>query len=170
MKRNLWIGLATVLIGCFGGYTYHMMTDRPTTLIAVRTTTVPVKNDGDGESSDTIEPLVVEGGGDSVLVERMPEGDVQPMQRVMMTTGMRQPARPDAESAVRMPYADEEESWLGLALDPVRRLLESTMPRLNLFDEAEESENREVTPEPPMMPDYHQQHCPRHGSYPYNGR
>ena len=178
MNRWLWIGAATFVVGCVGGYVFHHMTDTVAERIPLAPPNFARNHDSDAETSDAIEPLIVEGalvGGS----RRMPSGDAQPMPRVTMTVGTWLPPRFDCEpgTVLRMPYADEDEDWLGLTIDPVLRILESTLPRLNLFDPAEEAENRAVkpqTPEPEPMPapDYHQQypHCPYHGGCPYSGR
>ena len=177
MNRWLWVGVATFVVGCVGGYAFHFMTDTVAVRIPLPPASFGRSQDGDAETSDSLEPLVVEGalvGGS--LHRRMPSDETVPMPRVTMTVGTWLPPRFDCEpgTAPRMPYADEDEDWLGLTLDPVLRILEAALPRLNLFDPSEETENRPVkpeTPEPEPMPDYHHQypHCPYQGC-PYNGR
>ena len=186
MRKWLWMGTAAVVLGSVGTYWCYLASpsdDPGTPGLDRRTTpqrqTAASKHDGNAESSDTIEPLVVEG---SSAVIRMPEASEEPaMTRVVLTAGMCQPPRPDAESGklVRMPYADEDQDWFGVSIHPLLRVIESRLPRVTLFDKpgepnaAEESEPpgaADPMPEPtpaPMM-DYHQQypHCPYHGHYP----
>jgi len=178
MRRFLWVGTLSLALGSIGGYWY----------LATKTTesnssrelgdlnrVVPNDNkDGDAESSEEIEPLIVDPGKFSVQNPEAPV-DTGPMPRVVLEPGMKQPPRPDA--APRMPYADEEE-FMVVTLDPIKRILESTVPRIDIFaeiekaDTAEESENKETNPpaarpeaNPPM--NYHYQHCPYyHGHCP----
>lgn len=181
MQKWLWIGVAAVVVGSVGGYAYYLLSDTVALRIALVNSISSLQdNHGETETSDAIEPLIVEGPlVDESLHCRMPEVAALPMSRVALTDGMCQAPRFDGEpgTIVRMPYADEDEGWVGRTIDPVLRILESTLPRLNLFDPAEEAENREakpqtVEPEPMPVPDYHQQypHCPYHGGYPYNRR
>ena len=186
MRKWLLIGAATTAFAIVGGVWYY--TTREETNAGWRLTSrgdvvwdqPSVKHDGDSETSDTIEPLVVERSVPVVQSVEPPVDDA-PMARVVLTLGMTQPPRPDSEpgKALRMPYADEEEIF-GLLLNPIGPILEPDLTRLNVFDEiekanpAEESENKEMEPEPlPPLPDYHHhyQHCPYSGGcpapYPY---
>jgi hypothetical protein len=137
-----------------------------------------VKDDGNAETCETIEPLVVEGCVPAPTVTT----DPGPMTRVVLEPWMTQAPRPDAESSkvLRMPYADED-VMAPLTLNPLTRILETTpLSELKIFenvkenDPSEEAENKE-TPEPMPMLDYHHQYpyCPYHGGhcpapYPYN--
>lgn len=128
------------------------------------------KNDGDAEASEVIEPLVVDRGVSAPAPARI-VANVELMPRVEWKPDMRQPPRPDAEFSrtLRMPYADEDEI-LGARLDPIVRLLESGLPRLDIFaelpnlDGAEESEPRET--DVPAWNPYQPPHCPYTGSCP----
>ena len=127
-------------------------------------------NDGDAETSDTIEPLVVEG---SVPAVAPSASNVTPPERAVLAPGMIQPPRPDAMP--RMPYADEDVILI-FPLDPLMRILDGTaLSGLKIFDglkraePAEESEPKEVAPMP--VTDPHHGHCPYlNGGYPYYPR
>ena len=114
------------------------------------------KKDGDAETSEAIEPLIVEGGAPHVQGSEPADGgaDHGPMPRVVLRPGMKQPPRPDAAlgRGRRMPYADEEEI-LRVNLDPITRILESELPELGIFEEIDkqsrqESEHERTNPMP----------------------
>src|SRR5262249_2036398 len=178
MRRWLWIGTLSLMLGSIGGYWFLATKTTETNSSRERddvNRVVPSdKKDGDAEASEEIEPLIVDPGRFSVQNPVAPV-DIGPMPRVVLEPGMKQPPRPDA--APRMPYADEEE-FLAVTLDPIKRILESTAARIDVFekiekaDAAEESENKAVNPpatrpeaNPPM--NFHHQHCPYyHGHCP----
>src|SRR5207253_945570 len=91
----------------------------------------PVKDNGDAEASDAIEPLIVMGGFG--VPQSTPVREQGQTPRVQWTFGVAQSPRPDADPGrvLRMPYADEEEDLLVLRKDPVTRLLDSDLPRLD---------------------------------------
>jgi len=129
-----------------------------------------VKDDGDAEASEVIEPLVVDRGA-PVVAPSVPIVDVGPILRAQMMPGMQQPPRPDGVPGyqLRMPYADEPEI-LGVPFDPIQRILESQLEWLNIFehlnDPAEESA-------PPVWNPHAYPHCPYSGvcpvTHPFRG-
>lgn len=148
---------------------------------------VPVsKTDGDAETADTIEPLVVENRLPApVLATSLPELEAPP---VYLTPGMKQAPRPDAEPgpAMRMPCLDEV-VILPWPLEALARILEeAVLTKLKWIDKpkaadrAEEAEAKEPKPPeelPLQTPDYHHQYpsCPYTGGhcpspYPYYPR
>lgn len=176
MRKWLWIGALCFTLGSVGGYWHFTRKTTGTNSNRgsddVFRVALNDKQDGDAEPSEEIEPLIVDSGKFSALDPAAPveEG---PMPRVVLKPGMKQPPRPDA--APRMPYADEEE-FLAVTLDPIKRILESKAPRLGIFEEiekadaAEESESKGANP-PAARPEadpsmnYPHQHCPY-----YHGR
>jgi hypothetical protein len=174
MRKWLWIGTLSFTLGSVGGYWYFtanttgMNSNRESD--DVNRVVLNDKKDGDAEASEEIEPLIVDHGKFSVQDPAAPV-DEGPMPRVVLEPGMKQPPRPDAAPgrAPRMPYADEE-GFLALTLDPIERILESTLPRLGIFEEidkaaaAEESENKGANPPAPRpeadRPMNYHQHCP----------
>ena len=179
MHKYFWIVVVTAALGAGSGYWY--LTIKPTDVIPERITIRPVqvlpevKNDGDAEMSDVIEPIIVDRGSNRGGVQSLePPTDDGPLARVILEPGMQQPPRPDVEPGrvPRMPYADEEEI-LALPRDPIARILDVTLPRLDFFDEIDRNPAEESEP-PVARPamDYHQQHCPYHGHCPapYNYR
>jgi hypothetical protein len=177
MRKWLWIGTLSFTLGSVGGYWYFSTKTTGTNSNResgdVNRVGPSDKKDGDAEMSEEIEPLIVDPGNFNVQNPDAPV-DATPMPRVVLEPGMKQPPRPDA--APRMPYADEDE-FLAVTLDPIKRILESTVPRIDIFEEfekadAEESENKGANPpaarpeaNPPM--NYHHQHCPYyHGHCP----
>lgn len=184
MRKWLWLGIPTIVILGVGGYWYLSKTSTvtiPDREVENRNDAERVaqnqKHDGDAEASDVIEPLVVDRGGQTSEPSLPPVVDEGPMPRVVLTPGTKQPPRPDAEPdrVLRMPYADEEEI-LGVPFDPIQRILESKLSKLNPFedlkdaDPSEEAEPMEVVPPPVIVP-YHHSHCPYTGGcpapYPY---
>jgi hypothetical protein len=179
MRKWLFSGTMIFALGCVGGYFYFHRTATdpilPDNMLKTDNNDRIAKNDGDAELSETIEPLRVEGAGSATVASPPSAWAHESPARVVLEPGMKQPPRPDGEPdrVLRMPYADEEEI-LALPLDPIQRMLDVTLPRLNLADElndAEESEPRQVNPPPHMHP--HHQHCPYSGGcpapYPYRG-
>jgi hypothetical protein len=181
MRKWLWIGTLSATLGSVGAYWYFTTkttgTNPPRGSNQVNRVVPYDKKDGDAESSEEIEPLIVDRGATGGQSPEAP-ADEGPMPRVIMEAGMKQPPRPDAALGYprRMPYADEEEI-LAVRLDPIKLILESPFPRLGIFEEieksnpAEESEAKEENPpaarrdaDPPM--NYHQEHCPYHGHCP----
>jgi hypothetical protein len=183
MRNWLWVAGLTVALGGVCGYWYFTTTPSvtlgPQGLNGDVASITPGKGDGDAETSEAFEPLIVDRGGSEGVQTPEPALDDGPMARVLLEPGMQQPPRPDAGSGrvPRMPYADEEEI-LDLSRSPLSRILESRLPFLNIFQELEkvtpdeEFENTEV-PVPTVVPapNYHQNHCPRTGGcpapYPY---
>jgi hypothetical protein len=182
MRKWLWIGTLGFTLGSVGGYWYFTTQTTGTNSNResddVNRVVLNDKNDGDAEASEEIEPLIVDPGKYSVQNPAAPVDD-GPMPRVVREPGMKQPPRPDAAPGrvPRMPYADEEE-FLAVTLDPIKRILESTLPRLGIFEEidksdaADESEKNGANPSVarpegnPPMNDHHQ-HCPyNHGHCP----
>jgi hypothetical protein len=175
MRKWLWIGALSVALSGAGGYWY--LSTKTIVDVGPRPFVGPVasngRNDGDAEASDVVEPLIVDRGNTFGVQSPEPPVDDGPMSRVVLEPGMKQPPRPDAEQGrvPRMPYADEEEI-LGLTGNPVKRILESNLAPLNIFEElekanpAEESETTEVAPPILPVPDYHHNHCPYHGGCP----
>src|SRR5260370_12206638 len=139
MRKWLWIGTLSFTVGSVGGYWYFtanttgMNSNRESD--DVNRVVLNDKKDGDAEASEEIEPLIVDPGKFSVQDPPAPV-DEGPMPRVVLEPGMKQPPRPDAAPGrpPRMPYADEE-GFLALTLDPIEQILESTFPRLGIFDE-----------------------------------
>jgi hypothetical protein len=110
MRKGLLIGTITVALVGIGGY-FYFSTPAPVPFVGplakVNDPPKPV-DDGDGETSDVIEPIGVE----SWPTPARPTGPVTddgPMPRVMLAPGMQQPPRPDVEpsGAPRMPYAED---------------------------------------------------------------
>ncbi len=176
MRKMFLIGLATVAVGCVGAYCYFTRQVAPINVDTPVTANRPTRqanDDGAAEASDVIEPLVVErSGADNSNMPR-PVIFNGPLDRATWTPATTQPPRPDADGRVlRMPYADEDEI-LGIPLDPIQRILDSTRPRLDIFehlDPSEEAEPKEETP-PAMNPHHHHPFCPHTGGcpapYPY---
>ncbi|MSQ94446.1 MAG: hypothetical protein EXR98_07810 [Gemmataceae bacterium] len=177
MRKWLYIGTMTFALGCVGCYFYFNRTATdpilPDNMLKTDDRDRIAKNDGNAELSETIEPLRVEGGGQTIALSPAPAWLGDPLPRIVLEPGMKQPPRPDGEPGrvLRMPYADEEEI-LALPLDPIQRMLDVTLPRLNLADDlnqAEESEPKQVIPLLHMHP--HLQHGPFSGGcpapYPY---
>ena len=169
MRKWLCLGIVTVAASCLGGY-WLCSKPAPNGRMTIRPHSMKSeKHDGDAETSDTIEPLVVDQGGGSVTFRPIPLANDEMMPRVAFSPGMSQPPRPDARHGhtPRMPYADEE-TILAVPLDPVTRILESSQPLFKLF-EGIEFEPAEPEPEAQHPPcDYHrmQPHCP----FPYYRR
>jgi hypothetical protein len=155
MRKWLCLGIVPVAASCVGGY---WLCSKPTAVrpLAIRSQPSPIgeKHDGDAETSDTIEPLVVDQGGRSVTFRPIPLATDEMLPRVLFSPGMSQPPRPDASpgNTLRMPYADEEAILaLPIDLDSVEFELEESEPKVR---------------HPPV--DYHRMepHCP----YPYYRR
>jgi hypothetical protein len=132
MRKWLCFGIVTIAAGTIGGV-WLCSKPAPIRPVVTRPHVVPSgeKHDGEAETSDTIEPLVVDRGVGDVTVRLIPPAQEEMMPRVLFAPHMQQPPRPDAGSAPRMPYADEPEI-LAMPLDPVARILEA--PNANLFD------------------------------------
>ena len=191
MRRWLCIGIAYVVLGGIG-IGWYLLGSKLTTESFVpqtsssetATRSAPSQTqEGDGEASDAIEPLVVENSTPAQLQQADWGAEEAPLSRVVLARGMQQPPRPDAQpgQAPRMPYADECEIR-ETPLDVLMRIVRSHLAQWNLFVEngqPEDAGTENVTPatEPtpqPMpesmpMTDYHHQypHCPYHGGCPY---
>jgi hypothetical protein len=184
MRKWLWIGTASVVLGGAGVFWYldaaRWFETATTVEVASRATTSTTTDES--EPSDVFEPLPVE-GFEPFLSQQSDGGTSQaPMARVVLEPGTQQPPRPDAESGkiLRMPYADEEE-----LPDPSANPWLLLLQRLNIFGRilettpAEESESKEAAslpanpeptnPAPDPATDYHRQHqhCPYTGGCPY---
>jgi len=137
MRKWLCLGIVTLAAGCIGGY---WLCSKPASInpVAVRPQLSKggERHDGDAETSDTIEPLIVESGGGPVLFRPIPLASEEMMPRVLFAPGMQQPPRPDAEAnkTPRMPYADEE-AILAMPLDPIARILDGAADGFHLFFE-----------------------------------
>jgi hypothetical protein len=114
----------------------------------------PIRDDGDAETSDAIEPLVVDRGQRTVMIRPVPAADEVPT-RVVLAPGMTQPPRPDADAVLRMPYADED--FHVAPPNPAAALVETALSRLKLFDNLAEPEESG-----PEVQDFHRvhPHCP----------
>ena len=173
MRKWIFIGISVAVIGVAG---YWFMPRKNISLPARERpdrhfpVTQQARNDGAAEPRVVIEPLIVDRG----VVPSAPESgptDRVLLPRVEWTPGAPQPPRPDIEPGqlLRMPYADEHEI-LRIPLDPLQRILDSSLPRLDLSeawkdDPTEESEPRE-TPAPPAYDPHHPSHCPHFGGCP----
>jgi hypothetical protein len=177
MRKLLWIGWGTALLGCVVGLWFLVATWPATDYYPVEKTTAqsPAQKakEEDSEPSDVVEPLIVDPGPPQVIgkgeVGPLVEGEFgveiglqppAPVSRAVLEPGMKQPPRPDAETgvALRMPYADE-------------KVVGSGPPRSEKVEEenpVEESEPK--VPEAPAV-DPQDQHCPSTGRcpapYPY---
>ena len=187
-----WFLIVAVGVAVGGLATYFSWPQRTTTIVAVlpskyerpNNVTPPPKNDGNAETCETVEPLVVERAAD-IASARPSTDEAVCVARVVLTPGTMQPPRPDAGRVRRMPYADED---LELPLNPLTQI-EAGLWKLNIFaellkttDAVEESENKEPappveqaepTPMPMPAPDYHHHdlQCPYSGGHcpaPYN--
>jgi hypothetical protein len=189
MRKLLWLGLGTVVLGTvvLGGvggvwFFWARLSATNSNLVAANDpdrASQNTKGEADDEASDVIEPLVVDSGSQKEDGSGAPEGDfaveLESVLRAILEPGMKQPPRPDAEPGApsRMPYADEEDV-LGVTKDPVTRILESDKPKVTVFDEIDKTkppeESEPKAPEPPAV-DPHQGHCPRYDGcpapYPY---
>jgi len=196
MRKRLAIGAAAVVLSAVGGSWYFSWWQRsgptpqvvPNLQVSTNRVVPTVKDDGNAEPADRIEPLIVESSVPApVLPTSLPELEAPP---VYLTAGMKQAPRPDAEpgNAPRMPYLDEV-VILPWPLEPWARILqEAVLSQWKRFENpkdanpTEEAENKEVMPpvEPPLplqVPDYHHQYpsCPYTGGhcpapYPYYPR
>jgi hypothetical protein len=182
MRKLLWIGLATVAIGCAAGIWFYLANSRAANSnLGAKGDTGRVsqknKGDGDGEPSDEVEPLVVDPGppqvfgkAEAVLLEGEFGAEMDTVLRAILEPGMKQPPRPDVEpgKAPRMPYADEEVP--GVAKDPPTVKIVDEVEKANPTEESEVKEPAPMSPERPTV-DSHPQHCPFMGGcpapYPY---
>ncbi len=106
MRRWHWIsGIVVLLMTAIGCWYYAHSTDGGVELHLQAN--IGVKDDGNAEASDVIEPLVVECTLPVIVETREPP--LAPPTRVTLDPGMRQPARPDAnpDRPLLMPYADD---------------------------------------------------------------
>jgi hypothetical protein len=166
MRKWLYFGIATVAASSLGGY-WLCSKPAPIGPMAKRVVSSIHRgetHDGDAETSDTIEPLIVDHGGNQLIFQPIPLAQVEMMPRVLFAPGMQQPPRPDAEFAEtpRMPYADEDE-LLELPAKPA-----AARPAVNALEDIEkEPDASEPAAEHPPR-DYHrmQPHCP----FPYYRR
>ena len=140
MRRWLLFGGLTLGVAGIGGYAYFLTDSAPPArnerLRPQEDVKRQVRNDGDAELSEAIEPIVVDRGAPVRPASVMPPAE-EPLPRVVQTPGTRQPPRPDTEpgrAPLRMPYADEE-GFFPIPLDPVTRIQQSTLPPLQLPDE-----------------------------------
>jgi hypothetical protein len=172
--------------GWYFGRHHHQDPELPMVAARVQQGAVKINTrpDGNAETCETIEPLIVEGDAPTPACKPNSMSFAEP--RVVWSPEVQQPPRPDGRT-LRMPYADEDEIGFNL-VDPLTRLLDEALPRLKIFEEppknpdpVEESESKEPpAPEsatPPPMPDYHHSypHCPRYDGhcpapYPYYPR
>ena len=129
MRKWLCLGIVTVATSVIGGY---WLSSKPTPVpVAVRPQPVVLgeKHDGDAETSDTIEPLVVDQGGGRVLFRAIPLATEEMMPRAVFTTGMVQPPRPDAELSKRRGcLMRTRKRFLRCLWIPITRILESARP------------------------------------------
>ncbi len=111
MRKRLGIAaVALVLVGV--GYWWQSFDTHPDLDPSrILANSLP-NNDGDAESCDAIEPLVVDRAARGLAALPAPRAvEMEALPRVVQAPGMTQPPRPDADSgaARRMPYADEDE-------------------------------------------------------------
>ena len=153
MSRKQWFCLVpvTLILGSVGYWLY--MKPAETRLMRDWQGHPVMPDIKEPEACEVIEPLLVERGKVHVVPPRTPETD--PMPRVVLEPGMKQPPRPD-EERVRMPYADEE-SILPRSDDPIARILDATRAILDPIEEESEPETM-----PRTMPT-----CPHHGQCPF---
>jgi hypothetical protein len=113
MRKWLWIGsMSAVALGCLvivWEINNHRGGDAPDDPLDPNPSPI-VKNrddDGNGEVSEVIEPIIVERWVPPPETPEPPHDD-EPAPRVNLQPGMAQPPRPDEEpgKVLRMPYAD----------------------------------------------------------------
>lgn len=172
--RKWMCGIVAVAL-CLGGYWYfsrpaHDPVGDERVVQSSPLTKQLRQNQGNTEESEPsgpIEPLIVDRGETVVppviftgpLAHPHYHGD--DMERGLWAPSTKIPPRPDATR--RMPYADEEQ-YLDLSFDPIRWILETGFPRLQLFDDLpDDSEESEA---PPAWHPHAYPHCPYTGGCP----
>lgn len=167
MRKYFLIGFVAVGVGWGGAYWLFFKQSNGPIVEVAPVSDVPrftKQETDDAEASDVIEPLIVDSGTSGIAAVARPIVAEEPMPRAQWTPGMTQPSRPG--TPLRMPYADEKELFF-LPFDPIQWILESPLPRLDLFDEldpAEEAEPMEIVP--PLLNPHHHPHCPHMGGCP----
>ena len=109
MRRRLCIAAIALVLGGVGYWwvTADTLPDLDPAKTAAKTSLA--KNDGDAESCDMIEPLVVDRAARGlVALAGQTAAAMAPLPRVVLAPGMTQPPRPEGATR-RMPYADEDE-------------------------------------------------------------